>query len=421
QPPVGLLTRILQACRIAALLSERRSFPARRSSGSERDTANPSASASAIPDVSHLPLGGFEWDNEWTPLPPSNLQDSILRLTTRRTEELAVSEVPLMMEVPHVCDAAGRPLLAPRRMAPRINWSSWTRHAAAIAVPAMLIWMVMAPEIAMAPRDTAPAVWPAPRGSSLDATQRVTSDTPAPRMAANVERNLHVAARPLTVATAPKPIKAASENEVPANTTVVRPQPAPDTTFAVASTGRAQNMEQASHVAMPAFQLATLSNEVANSPSAPLRTSYLNARAHSSSSQPASLSSRRTANGPRPRISVGYARRAIGSPSGAVKSSLAANAAEVRPSLIGVVTPLHRAESATGTSSLAAPRIAAVRAAAPVASSEPREPALDMHEALAEAPTWGDSRPDDIRDVVDAYAAALISDDTEGDLAETSS
>lgn len=412
-PPVGLLTRILQACRIASLRPARLPLTSRRArqidNGTIPNSTIPASTAvETTADVSHLALGGYKWDNAWTPLPPPDLQNAILRRTTRRTDDSTSTELPVMMEVPLV---SGRHhgFSSNFSLSRRAKWSSWTRHAAAIAVPAALIWVVLVPDVARAPHEIESTSSLASQSAAREFEQRIVSRAAAPRASMpNRERMARVAGRRLIAATGSKQsqpvVEPMVENGMSSNLTHLNSHAAAQPASAIG----AVNSQQKAIGSKPSAQFVSFSSDAAVSSLAGQRISSPKSRLASASFQLVSLPGRRLNVGHRPKISVGYAKRAIGSPSGAVKSSSITGAMDARPILAGIVTPLHREESTTGTAALSAPR-SALHAESP----ESREASIDMHEALAEAPSWGDSRPDDIRDAVDAYATALISDDTD--------
>lgn len=404
-PPVGLLTRILQACRLASLLPSRLPsrlpLAARRSRYANQSTLVSPCIASAIDelgtigDVSHLPLGGFTWDDEWTPQPPPELQEAILRRTTRSTTQRTAKaglELPVAMMVP----------LSPQHthfsQLRKTNWPVWMRHGAAIAVPAMLLWVVLMPQTSQTSRTsgTIPSLRAqrAVRGTyNIEAARRGTLTVAQPVAARPTNVPSNSAPRAATRATAPLSgaVNGVRDLEATTGTNPKRDAIATEAPVQFASLSGASNSgphkDQPSPTMLPARLAAKF----------------------------ASLPGTRRGIGFRPKISVGYARRAIGSPSGAVKSSLTAQGLDERSIAVGGVTPLHRedAENTAREASLATPRLVAH-----VENDEAHENSIDMHDALSEAPSWGDSRPDDVRNVVDAYAAALISDDAEAESSE---
>ena len=409
-PPVGLLTRILQACRIASLSPSSLPFSTRRNSQNASQstftTLNLRSAAEAGPDVSHLPLGGFTWDDEWTPLPPSELQDAILRRTTRRTEDLRRADTSTSMIVPHLLGYEGR--LSGRK----IQWSLWTRQAANFAIPAALFWIVMSPETAQTPRRI--QLTPVSSVSSTEKPKglmaRVSEVEPesqgdAPRITRRSEK--------VAVAKVEKEVEATeteAENEVLQSAA----QPATVKTASdVDLQTEAPESERSHAVATTSIQFASLSTSK-NIETAPLRQVENKVRLAALPAKVVSPWVGRRGTGHRPKISIGLAKRAIGSPSGAVKAFVASS--EMGDRRIGgsIMTPFYRANSSGEVSSLPMPRLATH-----VENSEPSAESDEVHKALTDAPDWADSRPDDIRNVVDAYAAALIRDDVETESSET--
>jgi hypothetical protein len=405
-PPVGLLTRVLLACRLSALTRLPRN----------PQSAPPLAtSADAWDEIAHLPLGGFTWDDEMTPFAPSELQDAILRRTTRRPE--------LHASHPTYHEGAERVVADFTRLTVSDSLRRWKRHvpqyAGTVAVPALLIGVVLWNQpMTQAPVELQTTPVATVRKAPTTQTVRTALRREVSKMQTRVAA-VTSPASPISQMDA-KPAKSVSAASVSAASASLSPSESVANQLRMAAAANLERIAQQSKALGTAKTSEITSVKLARAElvaKAPVVASNVRVASTTSSSRDLESQPRvkpRTSGNPsvavasyaKPRMSVLRLVRTMGrdgSPSGA---RITSESSDVQSgSRIASVTRI-------GDGKAIRPRLQEIVSEAPRLAEAILPDSEAVHEALSELESLHDSRPDAIRDVMDAYMVSLFDDGT---------